>query len=105
MIGGICCCAESHAYAFTGTLRQLAPPHTPIGLSDWMGLPVSSAGWVICTYSPRLSVYVTGVLAGEPWTPPPGSIVAFGRMVTLVLSWNASRSSEGSPSMTTWLFW
>src|SRR5947209_1899870 len=89
LIGGICWCAESHACSLGSTLRQLAPPQRPTGLVDWMGLPVSSAGWVICRYSPALSEYMTGVLAAAALTLADGfpPMAAFGRMVTSVPSW------------------
>src|SRR5262245_51417126 len=71
LTGASCCCAESQALTATGMLMQLAPPHTATGLFASIGLPVSSSGCVIWTYSPAFRVSDHATDAAPAGTPSP----------------------------------
>ena len=73
------------------------PPKTAMGLSDWIGLPVSSPGCVIWRYWPLSSLYVVAAPASAGATSTVPTISFPGRMVTVVPSSWARMFSEGSP--------
>src|SRR5580704_5570651 len=75
---GICCSSWSQYWMPTGVSVHWWPAQSPMGLVDWMGLPVSSSLWVIWRTSPLFIVYVVGVPATAPSTPVPAPMVVLG---------------------------
>src|ERR1700722_19317257 len=60
LIGNSSWWPESQAWSAGSMFMQLAPPQTPIGLVDLIGVPFSSSGWRNWRTWPALMVYVVG---------------------------------------------